>query len=252
MFETLLYEKQPTGLPGGDIVWVTLNRPDKLNALNLQMRDDLWAALDVASLDPDAGAVIFKGAGDRAFSAGADISEFGTAPSIIDARRARQERDLWGRMAAFEKPMIAAVHGWALGAGCEMGLLCDVRIASEDARFGLPEVNLGYIPSAGGTQTLPRLIGRGNALYMVLTGDPIDAATALDFGLVEWVVPRDQLYAKAEEVALAILSRPPAAVRKTKEAVLRGLDLPLAEGLKLEALLAQELTATEQRKKKQA
>jgi enoyl-CoA hydratase/carnithine racemase len=235
MSETMIYEKR------GRTAWVTLNRPEVLNAVNLQMRDELWSVLEATSLDPDVGVVVFKGAGDRAFSAGADISEFGTAPSYVDARRARHERDLWGRMLAMEKPMIAAIHGWALGAGCEMSLCCDLRVASEDARFGLPEVVLGYIPSAGGTQLLPRAIGAGNALQMILSGEPIEAATALDWGLVEWVVPRELLYGKAEEIAERILEHPADVVRATKQAVVRGLDLPLEDGLRLERRLGASL-----------
>jgi enoyl-CoA hydratase/carnithine racemase len=231
MFETLIYEKR------GRTAWVTLNRPEVLNAVNLQMRDELWTVMEAAGIDPDVGAVVFKGAGDRAFSAGADISEFGSAPSYVEARRSRHERDLWGRMIAMEKPMIAAIHGWALGAGCEMSLCCDLRIASEDARFGLPEVALGYIPSAGGTQLLPRSIGSNNALYMILGGDPIDAETALDYRLIEWVTPRESLYEKAQEVADRMLARPEAALRAAKEAVVRGLDLALDDALRLEQTL---------------
>lgn len=236
-FDTLLYEKD------GGIAWVTLNRPSKLNAVNLQMRDELWDVLGALAADPDVSVAIFRGAGDRAFSAGADISEFGTAPSYVAARRARHERDLWGLMLAIEKPLIAAVHGFALGAGCEMSLLCDLRIASEDAIFGLPEVNLGYIPSAGGTQTLPRTIAPGHALLMVLSGEPIDARTALDYGLVQWVVSREALYAKAQSLAQEVLRRPQAAVRAAKAALGRGLDLPLAEGIRLEARLRGRLAA---------
>jgi enoyl-CoA hydratase/carnithine racemase len=144
-------------------------------------------------------------------------------------------------MLAMTKPLIAAVHGYALGAGCEMTMLCDLRIASDDARFGLPEVNLGYIPSAGGTQLAPRLIGPGHALYMVLSGEPVDARTALDYGLVQWVVPRERLWQEAESLAKTVLSRSPTAVRATKQAVLRGLELSLADGLQTEAIIEQRL-----------
>ncbi len=232
MFETILFEKQD------GIAWITLNRPDVLNAVNLTMRDELWTVMEAVRIDPDVGVVVLMGAGERAFSAGADISEFGTAPSYVESRRARRERDLWGLMLAIEKPMIAAIHGYALGAGCEMSLCCDLRIASDDAVFGLPEVNLGYIPSAGGTQLLPRAVGPGNALYMILTGDPIDARTALDYGLVEWVVPRSELRAKAEDVASNVLARPAEAVRLAKQAVVRGADLQLADALLMERRLA--------------
>jgi len=145
----------------GGVAWVTLNRPEVLNAINMAMRDQLWEIMHAVRDDPEVRAVIFKGAGERGFSAGADISEFGTAPSYVEARRARRERDLWGFMLSLDKLLIAAIHGYALGAGVELPMCCDFRIASEDARLGLPEVSLGYIPSAGGTQTLPRHVPPG-------------------------------------------------------------------------------------------
>jgi enoyl-CoA hydratase/carnithine racemase len=230
--QPILYEKDDS------IAWLTLNRPDLLNAVNLQMRDEMWTAMQAFRDDPDALVLIIKGAGDRAFSAGADISEFGTAPSYVESRRARRERDLWGLMLALEKPLIAAIHGHALGAGCEMSMFCDLRIASEEARFGLPEVNLGYIPSAGGTQLLPRTIPPGAAMGLILSADTIDAREALRLGLVNRVVPRDRLYPEAEELARRLMDRPQQALRYAKEAVLRGLDLGLAEGLALEGRLA--------------
>jgi enoyl-CoA hydratase/carnithine racemase len=220
---------------------VTLNRPEVLNAINLQMRDDLWSALDAIEADDEAGVVVFRGAGDRAFSAGADISEFGTAPSYTEARRARLERDLWGRLAHFDKPLIAAVHGYALGAGCELSLLCDFRIVSEDARFGLPETHLGYVPTAGGSQTLPRTIGRGRALDMILSAEPIDAATALAYGLVHRVVPREELDSTAEALARRLLAQPQSALRMAKRLLAEGADLTLAGALDLERRLASRL-----------
>jgi enoyl-CoA hydratase/carnithine racemase len=220
---------------------VTLNRPEVLNAINLQMRDDLWSAMDAIEADVEAGVVVFRGAGDRAFSAGADISEFGTAPSYAEARRARLERDLWGRLAHFEKPLIAAVHGYALGAGCELSLLCDFRIVSEDARFGLPETHLGYVPTAGGSQTLPRTIGRGRALDMILSAEPIDAATALAYGLVHRVVPREELDSTAEALARRLLAQPQSALRMAKRLLVEGADLTLAGALDLERRLASRL-----------
>jgi enoyl-CoA hydratase/3-hydroxyacyl-CoA dehydrogenase len=233
MTETLLYEKSTDGL-----AWITLNRPDVLNAINMQMRDELWELMHAVRDDPDVRVVIFKGAGDRAFSAGADISEFGTAPSYVEARRARRERDLWGFMLSLDKVLIAAIHGFALGAGIELPMCCDFRIASDDARLGLPEVGLGYIPSAGGTQTLPRHMPPGIAMSMILTGDPIDAETAYRYGLVQRVVPRDRLYPEAEALARKLLSHPAAAVRLAKRAVVEGIELPLAQGLALESRLA--------------
>ncbi|MCH7577512.1 MAG: enoyl-CoA hydratase/isomerase family protein [Chloroflexi bacterium] len=232
MFDTLLYDKQD------GIAWITLNRPDLLNAINMRMRDELWDVVQAVRDDPEVLVVIFKGAGERAFSAGADISEFGTAPSYVESRRARRQRDLWGLMLSLEKPLIAAIHGYALGAGIELPMCCDLRIASEDARLGLPEVSLGYIPSAGGTQTLPRHVPPGVAMHMILTGDPIDAGTALRHGLVQRVVPRERLYQEAESLARTLMSRGPLALRLAKRAVLEGLDLPLAEGLALERRLA--------------
>jgi len=238
-FQTLLYEKD------AGIAWVTLNRPQVLNAINLQMRDELWQVLHALREDPDVAVAVFKGAGERAFSAGADISEFGTAPSVVEARRARRERDLWGYLLAIDKPLIAAIHGFALGAGIELSMCCDLRIAAEDARLGLPEVSLGYIPSAGGTQLLPRTISPGLATGLILSGDAIDAQEALRIGLVQRVVPRRRLYAEAEALARRLMSLSPSALRYAKEAVTHGLDLPLTEGLALEARLARLALASQ-------
>jgi enoyl-CoA hydratase/carnithine racemase len=228
------YEKTPDG-----VAWVTLNRPDVLNAINLRMRDVLWEIMHAVRDDPEVQAVIFRGAGDRAFSAGADVSDFGTAPSYVEARRARRERDLWWFMLTLEKPLIAAIHGYALGAGIELPMCCDIRIASDDARMGLPEVALGYIPSAGGTQTLPRLIPPGVAMQMILTGEPIDAQTAYRYGLVQKVVPRGRLYAEAEEIARRIIEQQPAMIGLMKRAVTEGGELSLAQGIAVESKLAE-------------
>ncbi len=217
---------------------VTLNRPDVLNAVNLEMRDALWDALQAVRDDPDVHVALFRGAGERAFSAGADISEFGTAPSYVEARRARQERDVWGLMLSVTKPLIAALHGYALGAGCEMALCCDIRIASDDAQFGLPEVKLGYIPSAGGTQLLPRTVPPGVARALILTGDPIDAQRALSIGLVTRVVPRAKLEVESMALARRLAAQPQAALRAAKEAMTLGAGLPLEAALRLESLIA--------------
>ena len=234
-FDTLIYEKQD------GVAWLTLNRPEFHNAVNLRMRDELWMALEAVNIDPDVNVIVLKGGGDLAFSSGADIGDFGSAPSYIEARRGRQERDIFGRLLATEKPLIAAIQGYALGGGLEIALCCDLRLASEDARLGLPESRLAYIPSAGGTQTLPRLIGPGRALDLILSGDPVSADEALAMGLVQWVVPRPQLEAQAGELARRLLARPQAALRLAKTAVRLGLDLPLAEGLRLEARLRARL-----------
>src|SRR3954452_1631812 len=235
--DTLLYDVRD------GIGFVTLNRPEVLNALNLTMRDELWAALDAIEADPDVGVVLFRGAGERAYSAGADISEFGTSPSYDAARRARLERDPWGRMLHFDKPMIAAIHGYALGAGCEMTMYCDLRHASDDARFGLPETSLGYLPTAGGSQTLPRFIGQGRALDMVLSADAISAAQAFECGLVQWVGPRAELDATAEAWARRLVALDPQVLRLARVALQRGVELPLAQGLKLEARLRDVMVA---------
>jgi enoyl-CoA hydratase len=223
------------------VAWITLNRPGVHNAIDLEMRDALWALLDAAEADDDVGVVVFRGAGDAAFSAGADISEFGTAPSYTDARRSRLERDLWGRILHFPKPTIAAIHGYALGAGCELSLLCDFRIAAEDAQIGLPEAKLGYIPTAGGTQTLQRTIGRGRALDMLFTAEPVSAQTALDYGLLHRIVPSAQLDAEADALARRLLSQPAAALQSARQALLDGADLPLDAAIRLESRLRQRL-----------
>jgi enoyl-CoA hydratase/carnithine racemase len=231
--EPLLYDKHDS------TAWITLNRPDALNAVNLAMRDALWEAFRAFRDDPGAHVAVLRGAGDRAFSAGADITEFGTAPSIVEARRARHERDVWGLMLSITKPLIAAIHGYAYGAGCEMALCCDIRIASDDARFALPEVNLGYIPSAGGTQTLPRTVPPGVAREMILSGEPIDAQRALEIGLLTRIVPRPRLDDEAAAVASRLAAGPQAVMRAAKEAMFRGAHLPLEEALRLEAMIAE-------------
>ncbi len=228
----LLFDK-----PAEGVAQLTINRPDVLNAMNMAVRDELWSALEAVRDDPDVRVALFRGAGERAFSAGADISEFGSAPSYVESRRARADRDVWGLMLSIMKPMVASVHGYAYGAGCELSLLCDIRIAADDTRFALPEVTLGYIPSAGGTQTLPRAIPLGVAREMVLGGEPIDARRALAVGLVNRVVPRAQLDDEAMAAAKKLASLPADAVRAAKEAMVRGAELPLEQGLRLEELL---------------
>jgi len=234
-FETLIYEKSDS------IAYVTLNRPQALNTYNIQMRDNLYQVLQAIRDDPEVRVAIFKGAGEKAFCAGADLSEFLTAPSPVIARQVRFGRDVWGLFLSIPQPLIAAVHGYVLGSGIEIALCCDIRIASEDARFGLPEVGLGIIPAAGGTQTLPRIIGRGRALEMLLTNRWLTSAEAFQFGLVNRVVPKDKLLDTAGELAKKIASYDPKAVRNAKQAVVRGLDLSLAEGLYLEKMLASEV-----------
>jgi len=234
-FETLIYEKE------NEIAHVTLNRPGALNAYNIRMRDDLYEVLGAIQDDDEVRVVIFKGAGEKAFCAGADLSEFLTAPSPVEARKVRFDRDVWSLFLSIPQPMIAALHGYVLGSGIEMALCCDIRLAAEDARFGLPEVGLGIIPAAGGTQTLPRTVGRGKALEMLLTGRWIDAKEAYQIQLVNRVVPREKLLEIAGEMAQKIASHDPDAVRYAKQAVGRGINLPFAEGLHLERVLASHL-----------
>lgn len=226
----------------GDVVWLTLDRPERLNAVSLEMRDDLWNALTLLRDDPTVRCAVLHGEG-RAFSAGADITEFGTAPTILDARDARRARDLWGVMSTLPVPLVAAIHGFAYGAGLEMSLYCDIRIAADDARFALPEVTLGYIPSAGGTQTAPRYLHRSDALRLVTSGDALTAAEAFEVGLVHAVVPRSVLLDTARTWAERIAVRPVEATRAAKRAILEGIDLPLAAGLALERRLADALNS---------
>ncbi|PJA48439.1 MAG: hypothetical protein CO012_05045 [Syntrophobacterales bacterium CG_4_8_14_3_um_filter_49_14] len=235
-FETVIYEKRDS------IAFVTLNRPGVLNAYNVRMRDELYQVLGAIKDDPEVMAAIFKGAGDKAFCAGADLSEFLTAPSPTIARQVRWERDIWGLFLSLPQPLIAALHGYVLGSGIEMALCCDLRIASEDAQFGLPEVGLGVIPAAGATQTLPRIAGRAAALEMMLTGRRIGARKALDMGLVNRVVAKSELLLVVEDMARQIASFDPAVVRGIKEAIVKGLDMTLAEGLEMEKRLASSLS----------
>ncbi len=239
-FETIIYEKRD------NIACVTLNRPQVLNVYNIQMRDELYQVLGAMKDDSEVMVAIFKGAGERAFCAGADLSDFLTAPSPTIARQVRWERDIWGLFLSLPQPLIAALHGYVLGSGIEMALCCDIRIASEDTQFGLPEVGLGIIPAAGATQTLPRTVGRAKALEMILTGRRISAKEAFDMGLVNQVVPKGNLLPTVENMARQITSFAPMAIRNAKQAVVRGLDLPLTEGLELEKRLASSLCTSPQ------
>ena len=234
-FEVIVYEKRD------EIGYVTLNRPQALNVYNIQMRDELYQVLGAIQDDPEVRAVIFRGAGDRAFCAGADLSEFLTAPSPFIARQVRWERDIWGLFLSIAKPLIAALHGYVLGSGIEIALCCDIRLASEDAQFGLPEVGLGIIPAAGGTQTLPRAIGRTEASEMLLTGRWITAEEAHRLKLVNRVVSRTDLLPAAERLANRIKGYSPTAVTAAKQAITRGLDMSLEQGLELEARLGASL-----------
>jgi len=230
-FQTLLYEKE------GAIARVTLNRPEVINAYNTQMRDELYQVLQAVRDDAEVGVVILRGAGDKGFCAGSDLTEFGTAPSQAIARQVRWERDVWGRFLEISKPLVCAMHGYVMGSGLEMALLCDIRIASEDAVFALPEVSLGLIPAAGGTQTLARAIGLSTTLEALLLSRRIGAYEALRIGLVHRVVQRTNLDRDATALAGELLKRDPVVVRAIKEAMRRGAGLPLAQGIELEEQL---------------
>lgn len=234
-FETVIYEKRD------GIAEVTLNRPHVLNRYNIKMRDEMYEVLSAIRDDSDVEVVIFSGAGERAFCVGADLSEFGTTPSPVIARKVRWERDVWGLMDSLKQPLIAALHGYVLGSGLEIALLCDIRIASVDSVFGMPEVALGMIPAAGGSQTLSRTVRVGRALQLLLSCEYIDSKEALRIGLVNKVVRREELLSVAETLAKDIKANDGAAVRCAKEAVKRGRDLSLRQGLALERGMARIL-----------
>jgi len=222
------------------VAWITLNRPRQLNAYNVAMRDDLFAALSAIHDDPEVRAMVLSGAGS-AFSTGGDVSEFGSAPSPTVARWVRFRRDVWGRLRGLPIPTIAAVHGYAVGGGLEMLLLCDIAIATPDASFCLPETGLGMIPGVAGTQTAARRLGVGRALDLCLTGRWIDAKEALAIGLVAEVVPAAKLTRAAGALARRLGRLPRERLALAKLAVWDGLDLPLGEGLAMERRLARRL-----------
>ena len=229
-YETILVDKR------GSVALVTVNRPDKLNALNSTVRRELVHAFGALGADDSVRAIVLAGAGEKAFIAGADITEFaGRAP--LEQRAAMRTDSVYEAASQCAKPIIAAIHGYCLGGGCELSMACDLRIASEDARLGQPEVNLGIIPGGGGTQRLPRLVGEGYAMKMILTGDWIPAAEALRIGLVEEVVPRDKLLERALEIAGKIAEKSPVAVRLAREAIKASRRTGLDEVLELEGNL---------------
>jgi len=218
---------------------ITLNRPDKLNALNYDLIDRLMAALDRIETDAGIGAVILTGAGERAFSAGADISEFSGSvrqgPNAAIRDFVRRGQAMTARLEAFRKPVIAAVNGLAFGGGCEITEAVHLAISSDRAQFAKPEINLGMPPTFGGTQRLPRLAGRKRALELLLTGDPFSPARALEIGLVNAVVPHDELLPAARELADRIMRHSPLAVGCILSAVTRGLNMSIGEGLQVES-----------------
>jgi enoyl-CoA hydratase/carnithine racemase len=231
ILENLLYEKK------GAIAYVTLNRPKVLNALNQQTWKELRTVFDDARDDPEIRGVILTGAGDKAFIAGADIGELAHVTAVEAEQSSRYGQAVLDLIENLGKPVIAAVNGYALGGGCETAMACTIRVAAERAKFGQPEVTLGLIPGGGGTQRLPRLVGRGRALQLILSGGMIDAQEAHRIGLVNEVVPAGALLARAEAILKQIFANAPIAVKFSLEAVNRGLETNQAEGLSLEASL---------------
>ncbi|GBD30010.1 putative enoyl-CoA hydratase echA8 [bacterium HR32] len=235
------YENLVASRDGG-VATIRLHRPKVLNALNGKTLDELCAALDAFEADPEVRVVVLTG-DERAFAAGADIQEFAgqTAVDMLEGPRGRQ----WERIRAFSKPLVAAVSGYCLGGGCELAMLCDIIVAAETARFGQPEINLGILPGAGGTQRLPRAVGKHRAMELILTGRHITAQQAYEWGLVNRVVPPEVLLDEAYALAREIASKAPVAVRLAKAAVLRSLDTPLDVGLDYERRLFALAFATE-------
>lgn len=231
-FETVIYEKKD------GIGTVTLNRPEIMNVYNIRMRDELVQVLAAIRDDDEVRVGIFQGAGERAFCAGADLNDFLSAPTPCRARQIRWERDVWGLLLNVPQPLIASLHGYVLGSGLEIALFCDLRITSDSAVFGLPEVALGIIPAAGGTQTLPRIVGQAKALEILLTHRWIGAKEAHRIGLVNRWVPKENLTKVVRAMAKKLAALDPSVLRRVKKAVAQGLDLPLEAGLKLERRLA--------------
>jgi enoyl-CoA hydratase len=237
-YESLLYEVT------GPLARITINRPDKLNALNGTVIAELDRAIGEIERTPSVGGVVLTGAGPKAFVAGADIGEIAAQGPVDGKARALEGQRVFRRLERCGKPVVAAVNGFALGGGCELAMACHLRVAAEGARFGQPEVKLGIGPGYGGTVRLPRLVGRGRALELLLTGAMIDAQEALRIGLVNRVVPAEQLLPESEQLLTAILANGPLAIRACLEAVDTGLDLGLDQALLLEANLFGLLSGT--------
>ena len=239
-YQAIIFEKKD------GIARLTFNRPEVMNARNRQMREEIVQAMAEIRDDSEIRVAILTGAGDRAFSAGRDLKEAAQEKRpIIESRQQKLERGDTETIANLNKPIVAAINGYALGGGLEMALACDIRVAVDEAKLGLPEVTRGMIPGSGGTQRLSRLIGLGKALELILTGAIIDAHEALRLGLVNKVVPRSDLLSAAEEYARKIVSNGPLAVVFAKEAVRKGYEMSLDDGLRLEADLSSLLQTSE-------
>lgn len=226
-YETLIVERR------GRVALLTINRPDKLNALNIKTRQEGAAALDELREDDSVRVIVLTGAGEKSFVAGADIAEF-EGRTALTQRDVMTGRSLFTAVDSFPKPVIAMINGFCLGGGCELAMSCDLRVASERARFGQPEINLGIIPGGGGTQRLTHLVGESKAMELILTGEMIDAQTALLIGLVNRVVPHQELEAQTMGLAEKIAEKSPVAMRMAKEAVKTASRSMLDEGLRRE------------------
>jgi enoyl-CoA hydratase len=240
--ETVTYEKK------GRIAYVTMNRPKVLNALNHAALADLRVAFEDARDDESIHGVILTGTGDKSFIAGADINEVATDTPVQAVEKTRRGHNLMDLIENLGKPVIAAVNGFALGGGCEAALACTIRLASDSAKFGLPEVKLGIMPGYGGTQRLPRLVGKGVAMQLILSGAMIDAAEAHRVGLVNEVLPGPELIGRAEAILNQIGANAPLSIRYAIEAVNKGMESSLAEGLVLESTFVAICTSTEDKK----
>lgn len=230
------------------ILVITIDRPKVLNALNAQTVEEIGRVFDEARGDDEVKAVILTGGGEKAFVAGADINELAQKNPFTGKETSERGQQILSRIERFPKAVIAAINGFALGGGCELALACQIRIASDRAQIGLPEVSLGIIPGYGGTQRMARLLGKAKALELILTGDRIPAQEAERIGLVNKVVPHDELMNEAEKMARTIMSRGPLAVRASIEAVMSGSEMPFEEGQFLEATLFGLLAASEDMK----
>ena len=234
-FRTIVFEKE------GSVAHLALNRPDRLNAYSVAMRDDFAEALHVVAEDEEIGALLITGKG-RAFCAGADLSEFGTAPSQVIARNARWQRDVWGQLLGLDKPIVVAAHGYCIGSGVEIMLLGDLRVAASDTVFAMPEVQLGMIPAAGGSQTLPANVGPSVSLDLLYTGRRFGAAEAMACGIVSRVVEPDELETTAWQIAGALSELPRGIAAGLKRAWYAGSEMPLDASLALERRLAAGVT----------
>ena len=231
----------------GGVAVLTIDRPEKRNALSAQVRAELVAALDALRENDEVRVLVLTGAGEKAFVAGADIAEFAER-TPLEQRAAMTGRRVFDEIAAYPKPVIAMINGFCLGGGCELALACDLRIASDTAKLGQPEINLGIIPGGGGTQRLPRVVGTGQAMRLVLTGELVDAAEALRIGLVDLVHPAAELRERTMEVARGMAAKSPVALRMAKSAVRAAGEMPLAAGLAYETELFVTCFASDDRR----